>query len=241
MTGESTTDALTTTEVGTSGEGTTEAGTSGEGTTEAGTTEAGTTEAGTTEAGTDTDVGLSPGTYDVSPTIATCIFLPGMGQPLGVPSICTANATTQNETALQGLMYIDTEVMALDGAGRRAESFIRFDIPPEYAGLTVVAATLHVQVADGDSADGPQRGELYRSAPFDEDSLKLEGPATPQKLADDQGVANKDAWIDWSIPVGLVVAGSPVYLGLLPVNNDGVLYRGEETEPGSPYLTVVLE
>ncbi|MEZ4449087.1 MAG: hypothetical protein R3B09_06375 [Nannocystaceae bacterium] len=184
--------------------------------------------------------GVEPGTYGIPATVAACVLLDN-GSGHGSPAVCGGNADAQNNTGLSGLMQIDTMVTMLDGEDRRAESFLRFDVPADYAGLVVADATLHVQVADGRGilAKGPQRGVLVTTTPFDEEDLDVGAPAPMATLADDLGPVQTDEPITWSIPVALVQAGAPLHLGLLPTDTDGVFYRGRDT-PGAPTLEVVL-
>jgi len=186
--------------------------------------------------------GLPPGEYAVPAAIATCVLLPKGPAPYAGPAVCSANATAQNGTALTDLMAIDVEVQKLDGKSRPSHAFLRFDIPAELGGLTVAAATLRVQVADGpdDLPNGPQSGELVLTGPFDADSLTAAAPLVVMPLAADMGFVNTDQWVMWAIPTELVVAGQPLYLGLLPTDNDGVFYRGAATNPGPPVLDLIM-
>lgn len=217
----------------------------GQGTTVEDTTSAlSTTDPGTTEAtGGTTTGGPAPGTYTVAPTLATCVFLAAGPAPYAGPATCSQNATSQNGTALQGLMMIDVETKNLDGDGRPAVSFLRFDVPGDLAGLTVAAATLRVQVADGpdDFPNGPQSGVLRLAAPFDAASLDVGAPAEMATLANDMGFVGTNEWIAWSIDPGLVAAGQPLFLALDPTDDDGVFYRGATTTPGAPYLELEMQ
>jgi hypothetical protein len=231
-TGDATGDATTTT----AADETEGAGTIGSSTTEGTTTE----DATTTTGDTTTTGGLEPGAYVLPASVATCVLLPNQ-YPLGGPATCSANATAQNQTALTGLMMIDTVVNNGDGGGRRAESYVRFDIPAEYGDLTIASATLYVQVADGpfDYPNGPS-GELFRMSAFDMASLDQSYPTGQEKLGG-SSFADTNAWIAWPIAAAQLTPGAPLFLGIVPTSTDGTIYRGKLTEPGSPYLEVVLQ
>lgn len=191
---------------------------------------------------TTSTTGAPPGEYALQPTVAACVMLPADNAPFAGPAVCSANATAQNGTALSGLIMIDTSVVNLDGAGRPAHSYLRFDVPENFGGATIVSATLRVQVADGpdDLPNGPQSGVLVRTEAFDAATLAASWPQTIETLAGDQGFVATDQIVTWSIDTALVQPGQPLLLGLLPTDTDGVFYRGATT-PGAPVLTVVLQ
>jgi len=137
------------------------------------------------------------------------------------------------------MMMIDTKVSYDDGQDRRAESYLRFDIPPEYAELTIAEVTLNVQ--NGNTYSGDEAGRLVRTEAFTESSLQTEAPAQLGELAPPKGPINVSEWMPWDIPPEHVIPGEPLSLGLLPTDDFGVFYRGKDTNPGSPYLRVVLE
>ncbi len=207
------------------------------------TTTTSTTTDATADATTDpttTGGGVPPGIYAVDPTIATCVLL-NNGNGYGGPPVCTANADAQNDTALKGLMQLDTSVVNLDGKGRRAEAYLRFDIPPEYAEMTIAGATLYAQIADGrgELPHGPG-GILIATAAFDDDTLASGPPAPEGQLAPAKGYLNANQSTSWALPAELIVPGQGLFLGLQPTDGDGTIYRGKTT-PGAPYLELVLQ
>lgn len=236
--GEVSGDGVTTTGVTTGGS--TVASSSGEATTQGPTTTAPGSGSETTTTTTGTD-GTAPGVYTVAPTVATCVLVATPNVPHGGPALCSANADVQNGTELTGLMMIDIAVNLGDGMGRPARSYIRFDVPAEFAGLTVAAATLHVRVADGPPPELPQSGELVLTAGFDGASLELEAPATVLALHPDMGDVVPSQWLHWSIPPEHVLAGAPLTLGLLPTDDFGVELCGAATEGCAPYLELELQ
>ena len=223
---------------------TTAGASAGTGPSEASTGEPGTSTSGVTGDGTSdsTSGGPAPGMVSVPAAVATCVLLPAGPAPYAGPATCSGNATAQNGTALTGLMMIDTMVKNDGGANRRAEAYLRFDIPGEYAGLTVAAATLTVQVADGpDDVPGGPGGVLVLTEAFDGGTLSVGAPAQVMQLVGDIGDVTASQLVMWSIPTALVVPGQPLFLGLLPTGNDGTMYRGATTDPGPPVLELVLQ
>ncbi len=182
-----------------------------------------------------------PGIYDIPATIGTCVFAAVAENPLhGGPDECSGDADAINDTRLGGLMMVDVFVDDVPGGNRPAVPYMRFDLPKELVGLTVVHVTLHVQVADG-VTNLPQSGELWLSAPFSEDSLKAEDPTLVEYIAADKGEVQPDEWLSWQLDPGLVVLGEPLHLALKPTHNKGVILRGASTAAGAPYLTLEVE
>lgn len=185
--------------------------------------------------------GAKPGTYEVPASIGTCVFVGVMDYPAhGGPDECRGDADSINNSALGGLMMLDVQVDDNAGMSRPAHPYLRFDVPAEFAGLKVTAATLHVQVADN-VTDLPQSGELWWSEPFDEAVLKSEAPKLVALIAADKGEVQPDEWLTWSLPPHQVLAGQPLFFGLRPTNNKGVMLRGGTTMPGFPYLELDLQ
>lgn len=230
------------------GEGSSTSGTSaGVQTSTAATSGVGATSDGTTTGSVDTSTsgsstgGAAPGTYEVPASIGTCVFVASAATPAhGGPDECSGDADLINDSALAGLMMVDVNVNDMAGKNRPAHPYLRFDVPAEFAGLNVASATLHVQVADN-VMSLPQSGELWRSQPFDGDDLTMNAPLLVELLAADQGEVQPDQWLSWSIPPALVTAGVPLFFGLRPTHDKGVMLRGAATVPGAPYLQLELQ
>ncbi len=185
--------------------------------------------------------GAKPGTYEVPASIGTCVFVGVMDYPVhGGPDECRGDADSINNSALGGLMMIDVKVDDAAGMSRPAHPYLRFDVPAEFAGLKVTAATLHVQVADN-VTDLPQSGELWWSEPFDAADLKVQAPKLVALIAADKGEVQPDEWLQWSIAPEQVMAGEPLFFGLRPTHDKGVMLRGGTTMPGFPYLELELQ
>lgn len=189
---------------------------------------------------TTTGDDVPPGPTLVPAALATCVFLPFATSPYAGPAVCNGNAVAQNASSLVDLMMIDTDVSALDGNYRAAYAFLRFDVPAELVGHSILTATLHVQVADTDIAGGAQTGYLFQTGPFDANTLNAAPPVVLAPLAVDMGAVGPDQPLAWQLPANLVVPGQPLFLGLVPGNSDGVIYRGT-TSPGAPTLELTLQ
>lgn len=195
---------------------------------------------GGSTAGGSTD-GASPGIYDVPAAIGTCVFVAVEDYPFhGGPDECSGDANAINATALGGLMMVDIQVNDGPGQTRPAVPYLRFDVPKELAGLTLLSATLHVQVADG-VTDLPQSGTVWLSVPFSDETLKTVAPTLVESIAADKGEVQPDEWLSWQIDPGLITLGQPLHLALKPTHDKGVILRGATTAPGAPHLTLEVE
>ena len=195
--------------------------------------------AGSTSSGSTGDV--ISGMFELPAVVGACVFVGIGGAPEhGGPGECSLDADTINDTALTGLMMVDVEVKNMAGKMRPARPYLRFDIPDKYAGATVTAATLYVQVADGVTML-PQSGELWLTEPFAAADLDVKAPTLTQLLVPDHGEVQPDQWIAWVLPPALVEPGESLYLALQPTHDKGVMLRGASTEPGAPYLEVTLQ
>ncbi len=61
------------------------------------------------------------------------------------------------------------------------------------------------------------------------------------QLSGDIGPIVANQWIVWALDPSLVTPGQSLFLGLYPVDTDGVFYRGATTAPGAPYLDLVMQ
>ena len=237
--------AAATTSTGSSGS-TSEASTSGvQASTGDGSTAASTTmrapDMGATSASSGSTGDVISGMFELPAVAGACVFVGIAGSPEhGGPGECSLDADAINKTALTGLMMVDVEVKNVAGKMRPARPYLRFDIPDKYAGGTVTAATLYVQVADGVTML-PQSGELWLTEPFAAADLDVKAPTLTQLLVPDHGEVQPDQWIAWVLPPALVEPGESLYLALQPTHDKGVMLRGASTEPGAPYLEVVLQ
>lgn len=199
----------------------------------------GTSTSGTTSSGSS-GMGM-PKVSLVMATIGTCVFPAVRAHPFhGGPGECSGDADLINNTGLTGLMMVDVQVNDMAGKTRPAVPVLRFDLPAEgLEGLTLVTATLHVQVSDG-VMFLPQSGEVWRASPFTVDSLNVEAPTLVEFLAADKGEVQPDEVLTWDLDPASIVPGQPLFVALKPTHDKGVVLRGATT-PGAPYLTLVFE
>jgi hypothetical protein len=106
------------------------------------------------------------------------------------------------------------------------EAYLRFEPDGAIAGATIVSATLRLTVGTYAQAQGEESGELWEVAPFARADLFNGAPLTVGSvLAGDQGVAEPGTTVDWSVPVALVAADTPVYLGVIPLGYNSTGYQ----------------
>ncbi len=101
---------------------------------------------------------------------------------------------------------------------------IRFDLDDAFAGKTIASVKLRVVTTDDAKAPGPNTGELWAVDAFTTSSLNMTAPAKIAKLAGQQGSVGQNQPIEFPMPEASATAGIPVYLGIFPLNADGVNY-----------------
>jgi len=220
-----------TTSDATTSDATTSDATTSDGTTSDTTTSDGTTSDATTSDATTSD-GVEPGTYELNPSVSTCVLLQNQFAPYSKPT-CGENATQQ--IGVNNLIMVDTAVSNGNGQQRRAESYIRFEIPSEYEGATISDVTLRAQTPPSPYNPAPEGGQLVLTDPFSDESLNTETPAVVGNIGPKQGFVENNAWVEWSIPADLLVPGEPLHMAVIPTNPYGVFYR-----QSSPTLVVVI-
>ncbi|MEZ4385480.1 MAG: hypothetical protein R3A79_29410 [Nannocystaceae bacterium] len=183
--------------------------------------------------GEATTGGVDPGTYELTPEVAACVFRANANGPYS-KSGCAMNASSQ--VAEQNLMMYDTAVGNNGGAGRRAEGYVSFAIPDAWAGATITAATVRGQAADWAWIDTPKAGDLVRTESFTGASLDASAPATIDTLDVNTMKVNDTDWVAWTVPVNLVVPGQTISLGIMPSDPVGMFLRKPTLE-----LEVVIE
>lgn len=163
-----------------------------------------------------------PGSLVLPATIATCALLSAFPSPHAGPQACEWVASTQAGDP-GGVMILDTQVV-LDGGGNRpGHLFFRFDIPPAVADLQLSAVRLEAQVDDDQEAGGPSAGALYRSDPFDLTSLEFGAPGYGDPGEDSADAPLPSGTVSWPFTPGWLVPGAPLYLRIVPLDDDGVL------------------
>jgi hypothetical protein len=148
----------------------------------------------------------------IPPTVAACI------NPMALdPAACELQASD----GMPGLMDVDSDPVDL---AANFTSYIRFDITdPALAGKTIDEVTLRLVVGMGAYSDSSQTGELWEVTPFTFDALSKAAPIKINKRGDNQGAAVPGQVVAWPLAPALLASGA-VYLGLYPVNPDGVDY-----------------
>ncbi len=207
----------------TTSDSTTSDSTTSDGTTSDGTTSDGTTSEGTTSEGTTTG-GVQPGTYDLPPSVSTCVLLQYQQAPYSKQA-CLASADEQ-VPGENDLVIVDTAVGMGMGMNRRAEAFFQFMIPADYENATISSATLRIRTPQTPYVPAPEGGQLVLTGAYSEASLETNVPAALQNIGPKKGeIPNQPVWIEWSVPPELLVSGQPLHLALMPTNQFGVFYR----------------
>ncbi len=188
------------------------------------TTTDGTTTGTTTDDTTGTTTGgVDPGTYDLNPSVATCVLLGNQNAGYSKPA-CLDTAAAQ--VPENNVIIVDSAVHMRNGQGRRAEGYFKFSIPAEYGDAVVSSATLRIETPVTPYVPAPEGGQLVLMEPYTEGSLDSKAPNTLQNIGPKQGeVPNQPVWMEWSVDPDLLVPGESLHLGLMPTNQQGVFYR----------------
>lgn len=177
---------------------------------------------GSSTSGDASETTAGPGSLVLPATIATCALLSAFPSPHAGPQACEWVASTQAGDP-GGVMILDKQVV-LDGGGNRpGHLFFRFDIPPAVADLQLSAVRLEAQVDDDQEAGGPSAGALYRSDPFDLVSLEFAAPGYGDAGDDSADGPLPNAIVSWPFAPAWLVPGAPLYLRIVPLDDDGVL------------------
>lgn len=200
------------------------------GTTAASTTDAAssttTDTAATTDAASTTSTGTTaapePFTLDLEATLASCAILANLKGPYAGAGACESHLVKVHGVA-PGSMAVDLSLTA-DQTNRPIRTFLRFD-PPLDLGGAVVDAQLRLVVEGAAASGGLDSGDLHAAEPFDAASLQSDAPAALALITPDPGPADPGQTVTWQIPAALVGAGKPLHLALLPLTDDGVIYR----------------
>ena len=172
------------------------------------TTTSNTVDATSFEEGTTTTA-VQPFELDIPAAIAECT------DPVQLdPAACAA---------ADGPTSLNVDAEDSDFANQPTSSWLRFDLPDEVTSGLVTSVTLRVVVTTATNAHGPDAGEIWAVAPFEPRSLTQAQPSSVERLAESFGPVTQGETIEWSLPV-TVVQTTPVYLGILAVNTDGVNY-----------------
>lgn len=169
--------------------------------------------------------GAGPVTLTYPAAVADCVYI-GMEDP----DVCAA-APPVNTMTVDGAV----STVMLPG-----HSFLRFDLDGQLAGATVTEVRLRLTVSDDSNAASVSTGELHEVAPFTRMDLFTAAPATVAPLGGDQGAVMPNDPVEWVLPSGIVAADGSVFLGVLPVDTDGVDYWNNDGAM-PPVLLVTVE
>lgn len=172
--------------------------------------------------GTGGSGGGGPTNASYTATVSDCIALTSTPDP----DFC------ETQTGV-GEMSVDTvdDSLANGGSAPQAGAFLVFDVDGAIAGKTVTKVELTLTVASTAGSEGPQSGEVWRVAAFTRSDLFSAVPAKQggAAVAASQGPIAVSQVVTWTLPNGTVQANTPLYLGVFPVNNNGIRYLNQKT------------
>jgi hypothetical protein len=117
-------------------------------------------------------------------------------------------------------------------------AYVRFDLDAAFAGRTITRVVLRATTTDAPNAEGPQSGEVFAVEPFAAADLEGTAPAKiSDRLAPSTGPVDALTTVEWPLPSALVSAGGSVYLGLFPIDENGVNY-GNTSSATPPRLVI---
>jgi len=201
----------------------------------------GDSEADSTTSGDST--GSEPVVIDVPAEVGTCVLLADNfpPRPHGSPKECEAISAAL-AGAKSGVMALDTSLFDGGGYGREARIFLKFKVPAAPDGKVLSAATLTMRVDESEFAAGPQTGKLVSAAPFDLEDLQNNAPQIGDPLAAAAGPAISGEAVHWSLDdLGPIVPEAAVFLALVALNDDGLVFRSASAEDQRPLLTLTFE
>lgn len=169
--------------------------------------------------------GPSPVTLSYTAAVADCIYI-GMEDP----DVCATAPPIDT-------MTVDSSVSSTMLPGH---SYLRFDLDGQLSGKTVTEVRLRLTVSDDMNAASVSTGEVHEVAPFSRMDLFVAAPMSLGLLGGDQGAVMPNDVVEWPLPNALVAPNGSVFLGLLPLNADGVDYwNAKGLTP--PVLLVTME
>jgi len=196
-----------------------------------------------TTSGAPLDTGEPPfEVVTVLATVATCVLLPILDfQLLYIgPDGCETLSSVSDGVPDIGVMVLDTGF--LPASGRESRIYLSFDIPAPPPGLALTGATLVVDASSSPDSGAAWSGDLYLSdESFTAMSLQTFAPAGAI-LTPNPGPSAPNQPSLWQIPVEVLIANQPIYLGLGAKDTDGVQYRsGAAPNDKKPRLQLLYE
>ena len=172
-------------------------------------TSSATTSEGTSSEGSSSTTGAQ--THEFVAAIALCT------DPVMLDPDACEGATGPNH------MRVDTQFTEL--GNEPATAWLRFDVDDTVVVTGSTTVTLQLVVGDTPDGDSNASGEVWEVEPFTAADLSNTQPATVGAvLGDDLGAVTFGETVQWSLPSTLIAPGESVYLGVLPVSNNGVDY-----------------
>lgn len=169
--------------------------------------------------------GADPVTITYGAAVADCIYI-GMEDP----DLCAADPPIDS-------MTVDASVSTNLLPGH---SYLRFDLDGQLAGKTVTEARLRLTVSSDMNASSISTGELHEVAAFTRPDLFVAAPMAVASLGADQGAVMPNDVVEWVLPTALVAPNGSVFLGVLPVDTNGVDYDNNDGA-APPVLLVTAE
>jgi len=176
-------------------------------------TSSGSTASSTASSGSTGGGGSNPGTVEYPAAVADCVN-PGAPDP----DACAVEVG-------QSRMTVDAEFDSINDPTPR-HVYLRFDLDGTLTGKVIDAVSdrLHVPTMSGSNSDNS--GNMWEVAPFDRSDLFVAAPinmgSTP--ISPNLGAVALDSDVLFPLPVDSVAADASVYLGILPINTNGVDY-----------------
>jgi hypothetical protein len=157
--------------------------------------------------------GSAPGTVEYGAAVADCIN-PGAPDP----DACALEVG-------QNRMTVDTAFDSVNDPTPR-HVYLRFDLDDTLAGKVVDAVNVRLHVPNTSGSNSDNSGNMWLVAAFDRADLFVAAPITmgSMPVSPNLGTVTLDSDVLFPLPVDSVVAGGSVYLGILPINTNGVDY-----------------
>jgi hypothetical protein len=109
--------------------------------------------------------------------------------------------------------------------GAEFHVFLRFDLPP-LDETVVTDLKVKLVVGDSNGAAGSEGGEMWVVEPFDAADLQQMTPMTlgVTAAASSPGAVSLNQTVEWTLPASAIAADGSLYLSLVPISSDGVIY-----------------
>lgn len=186
-----------------------------------------TTGASTTGDGSSSDGGPSTQTVTYPATHAACVMLDLMTPE---PGTCVSFTPPDGMTTD---LVISSMMPELGGSA----SLVHIPVGGEFAGRDIVEVRLRLHTLP--MTDSPQTGEVWAVESFTPMSIETVLPAQvgAAPLAPDMGASLGDVDVVWVLPNDAVTPNADAYLGIFPIDTDGVDFYSH-LGPSPPVIEV---